>query len=63
MVPKFQSFFKISCFVSSRRKKLIQVCNNLRVSSLNYDRIVIFWVEYPFKGFMNWLFKFYYFVV
>jgi len=32
MVPKFQSFFKISSFVFSRRKKLIQVCNNLRVS-------------------------------
>jgi len=32
MVPKFQSFFKISSFVCSRRKKLRQVCNNLRVS-------------------------------
>jgi len=32
MEPKFQSFFKISSFVFSRRKKLIQVCNNLRVS-------------------------------
>jgi len=28
----FLSFFKISSFVFSRRKKLIQVCNNLRVS-------------------------------
>jgi len=28
----FQSFFKISSFVFSRIKKLIQVCNNLRVS-------------------------------
>jgi len=28
----FQSFFKISSFVFSRRKKLIQVWNNLRVS-------------------------------
>jgi len=27
-----QSFFKISSFVFSRRKKLIQVYNNLRVS-------------------------------
>jgi len=25
MVPKFQSFFKISSFVFSRRKKLIEV--------------------------------------
>jgi len=32
MVPKFQWFFKIPSFVFSRRKKLIQVCNNLRVS-------------------------------
>jgi len=32
MVPKFQSFFKISSYVFSRRKKLIQVWNNLRVS-------------------------------
>jgi len=28
----FQSFFKISSFVFIRRKKLIQVCKNLRVS-------------------------------
>jgi len=28
----FQLFFKISSLVFSRRKKLIQVCNNLRVS-------------------------------
>jgi len=28
----FQSFFKISSFVFSRRKKLMQVCNNLRVT-------------------------------
>jgi len=28
----FQSFFRISSFVFSRRKKLTQVCNNLRVS-------------------------------
>jgi len=28
----FQSFFKIPSFVFSKRKKLIQVCNNLRVS-------------------------------
>jgi len=28
----FQSFFKIASFVFSRRKKLIQVCNNLSVS-------------------------------
>jgi len=28
----FQSFFKISSYVFSRRKKLIQVCNNSRVS-------------------------------
>jgi len=27
-----KSFFKISSFVFNRRKKLIQVCNNLRVS-------------------------------
>jgi len=32
MVPKFLSFFKISLFVFSRRKKIIQVYNNLRVS-------------------------------
>jgi len=32
MVPKFQSFFKISSFVFSRKNKLILVCNNLRVS-------------------------------
>jgi len=30
----FQSFFKISSFVFSRRNKLIQVCHNLRVSKL-----------------------------
>jgi len=34
MVPKFQSFFKISSFVFIRRKKLIQVCKNLRVNEL-----------------------------
>jgi len=28
----FQSVFKISSFVFSRRKKLIEVCNNVRVS-------------------------------
>jgi len=28
----FQTFFKISYIVFSRRKKLIQVCNNLRVN-------------------------------
>jgi len=38
IVPKFNSFFKISSFVFSRRKKLKMVCNNNN-----------FWVEYPFK--------------
>jgi len=47
MVPKFQSFFKISSFVFSRQKKLIQVCNNLRVSE--WWQHFHFWVEYPFK--------------
>jgi len=40
IVAKFQSFFKISSFVFSRRKKL-QVYNNLRVSIGNEDRIFI----------------------
>jgi len=41
---EFQSFFKISSFVFSRRKKFIQVCNNLRLEGFH------FWVEYPFKA-------------
>jgi len=47
MVAKFQSFFKISSFVFSSRKKLIQVCSNLRVSK--WWKNFYFWVEYPFK--------------
>jgi len=43
----FQSFLKISSFVFSRRKKLIQVCNNLRVNK--WWQNFHFWVEYPFK--------------
>jgi len=38
----FQSFFKISSFVFSRRKKLVQVCNNLRLSKL--------WQKFSFLG-------------
>jgi len=50
MVPNncwFQTFLKISPFVFSRRKKLIQVCNNLRVSKCWQN--FTFLVEYPFK--------------
>ncbi len=38
------TFFKISSFVLSRRKKFIQVWSNL-----NVDTIFIFWVNDPFK--------------
>ncbi len=38
-LPKF---FKISYFVFNRRKKLIQVCNKLRMTKQNDDRIFIF---------------------
>jgi len=38
----------MSCFVFSRRKKLIQLCNNLRVSK--WWQNFHFWVKYPFKG-------------
>jgi len=49
----FQSFFKIYSFVFSRRKKLIQVCNNLRVSKWwqNFN----FWVEYPMPKICRWM--------
>jgi len=40
--------FKISSFVFSKRKKLIQVWNNLRVSK--WWQNFHFWVEYPFKS-------------
>jgi len=33
----FQSFFKIYSFVFSRRKKVIQVCNNLRVTEFSFS--------------------------
>jgi len=47
----FQSFFKISSFVLSRRKELIKVCNNLRVRK--WWQNFHFWVEYPFKNRKN----------
>jgi len=40
------TFFKISSFVFSRRKKFIQVWNNLRIWWQNFH----FEVNYPFKG-------------
>jgi len=51
MVPKFQSFFRISSFVFSRRKKLIQVCYNRFFNNLNDDdRIFIFGWSIPLRG-------------
>jgi len=44
----FQTFFKISSFVFSRRKKCIMVWNNLSVSK--WWQNFHFWMKYPF----NW---------
>ncbi len=42
------TFFKISSFVFFRRKKLIQVWNNLKVTK--WWQNFHFWVNYPFKA-------------
>jgi len=44
---KFQSFINTIPFVFNRSKKLIQGCNNLRMSQSWQN--CHFWVEYPFK--------------
>jgi len=51
MVPKFQSFFKISSLVFSRREKLIQVYNNLRVGKL--QNLNFFGLSIPIISHLN----------
>ncbi len=42
-----RTFFKISSFVLNRRRKLIQICNNLKVSKWWQNFHV--WLNHPFK--------------
>jgi len=51
----FPTFFKISSFVFSRRKKLTQIWNNLRVRK--WWQNVHVWVNNPFNAQAIWIFN------